>query len=37
MPQASTPRERPLPEWLATWAADVALPPSKASFTSEWD
>lgn len=29
--------ERPVPEWLARWAADVALPPSKASHRSEWD
>lgn len=27
----------PLPEWVARWAADVALPSARASAPSEWD
>lgn len=26
----------PVPEWMTNWAADVALPPSRASFPSDW-
>ncbi|MHC5794604.1 acyl-CoA thioesterase [Lacisediminihabitans sp. FW035] len=27
----------PLPEWVARWATDVALPPARAAAPSEWD
>ncbi|QHO70901.1 4-hydroxybenzoyl-CoA thioesterase [Marisediminicola antarctica] len=30
------PSEVNLPEWLARWAADVAMPPSRVSAASEW-
>jgi acyl-CoA thioesterase FadM len=26
----------PIPEWIAAWARDAALPPAKASFASDW-
>jgi acyl-CoA thioesterase FadM len=29
--------ERPLPEWLRRWAADVALPTTRESAVSDWD
>ena len=28
---------RPLPEWMARWATDVALPAARAAAPSEWD
>ncbi len=28
---------RPLPEWVARWASDVALPAARAAAPSEWD
>jgi hypothetical protein len=31
------PATMPIPEWLTAWAKDVALPPSRASFSSNWD
>jgi acyl-CoA thioesterase FadM len=30
------PTTMPIPEWIATWAKDAALPPAKASFASDW-
>ncbi|HMH59442.1 MAG TPA: thioesterase family protein [Galbitalea sp.] len=30
------PSTMPIPEWMATWAKDAALPPAKASFASDW-
>jgi acyl-CoA thioesterase FadM len=30
------PTSMPIPEWMATWARDAALPPAKASFPSDW-
>jgi acyl-CoA thioesterase FadM len=30
------PATMPIPEWMAAWAKDVALPPSKASHASDW-
>jgi acyl-CoA thioesterase FadM len=30
------PTSMPIPEWMATWARDAALPPAKASFASDW-
>jgi acyl-CoA thioesterase FadM len=30
------PTTMPIPEWMATWAKDTALPPAKASFPSDW-
>lgn len=29
--------DSPLQEWVARWAADVALPPARGSAPSEWD
>jgi len=26
----------PIPDWVARWATDTALPPAKASFASDW-
>jgi acyl-CoA thioesterase FadM len=31
------PATMPIPEWMTAWAKDVALPPSRASFSSNWD
>ena len=31
------PAAMPVPEWMTNWVADIALPPSKASFASDWD
>ena len=31
------PVEMPIPGWMRDWAAGVALPPSRASFPSDWD
>jgi acyl-CoA thioesterase FadM len=30
------PTTMPIPEWIAAWAKDAALPPAKASFASDW-
>ena len=30
------PTTMPIPEWIAAWARDSALPPAKASFASDW-
>jgi acyl-CoA thioesterase FadM len=30
------PATMPIPEWMAAWAKDAALPPAKASFPSNW-
>jgi acyl-CoA thioesterase FadM len=30
------PATMPIPSWVANWAKDVALPPAKASFPSDW-
>jgi acyl-CoA thioesterase FadM len=30
------PSTMPIPEWMASWAKDSALPPAKASFASDW-
>jgi acyl-CoA thioesterase FadM len=30
------PATMPIPEWIATWAKDAALPPAKASYASDW-
>jgi acyl-CoA thioesterase FadM len=30
------PTAMPIPEWIAAWAKDAALPPAKASFASDW-
>jgi acyl-CoA thioesterase FadM len=30
------PASMPVPEWMTNWAADVALPPSRAAFPSDW-
>jgi acyl-CoA thioesterase FadM len=30
------PSTMPIPEWIAAWARDAALPPAKASFASDW-
>jgi acyl-CoA thioesterase FadM len=30
------PSSMPIPEWMAAWATDSALPASKASFPSDW-
>ena len=30
------PATMPIPEWIASWAKDAALPPAKASFPSDW-
>jgi acyl-CoA thioesterase FadM len=30
------PTTMPAPEWMTDWAADVKLPPAKASFPSDW-
>jgi acyl-CoA thioesterase FadM len=30
------PTSMPIPEWIAGWAKDAALPPAKASFASDW-
>jgi acyl-CoA thioesterase FadM len=30
------PATMPIPEWVASWARDAALPPAKASFASDW-
>jgi acyl-CoA thioesterase FadM len=30
------PTTMPIPEWIAAWARDVALPPAKANFASDW-
>lgn len=30
------PATMPIPEWIAAWAKDAALPPAKASFPSDW-
>jgi acyl-CoA thioesterase FadM len=26
----------PVPEWMSRWSADVAMPPAKASYVSDW-
>jgi acyl-CoA thioesterase FadM len=31
------PATMPVPEWMSDWVAAIALPPSKASFASDWD
>jgi acyl-CoA thioesterase FadM len=31
------PATMPVPEWMTDWVASIALPPSKASFASDWD
>jgi acyl-CoA thioesterase FadM len=31
------PAQMPIPDWMREWAAGAALPPSKASFASDWD
>ena len=31
------PTAMPAPEWMIRWAADVALPPARASHRSDWD
>jgi acyl-CoA thioesterase FadM len=33
---AIDPATMPIPEWIASWARDAALPPAKASFASDW-
>ncbi len=30
------PSSMPIPEWMAAWAKDSALPPARASFASDW-
>jgi acyl-CoA thioesterase FadM len=30
------PATMPIPEWMSRWAGDVALPPARASFPSDW-
>jgi hypothetical protein len=30
------PATMPIPDWVARWAKDAALPPAKASFPSDW-
>jgi acyl-CoA thioesterase FadM len=30
------PATMPIPEWMASWARDAALPPARASFPSDW-
>jgi acyl-CoA thioesterase FadM len=30
------PTTMPIPEWIATWAKDAALPAARASFASDW-
>jgi acyl-CoA thioesterase FadM len=30
------PATMPIPDWVARWATDTALPPAKASFASDW-
>jgi acyl-CoA thioesterase FadM len=30
------PTTMPIPDWIATWAKDAALPPAKASYASDW-
>lgn len=30
------PASMPIPQWMADWAKDTALPPAKASFASDW-
>jgi acyl-CoA thioesterase FadM len=30
------PATMPIPDWIAAWARDAALPPAKASFSSDW-
>ena len=33
---AIDPASMPIPEWVAVWAKNAALPPAKASFPSDW-
>lgn len=30
------PHTMPIPEWMSRWATDVALPPSRAHYASDW-
>jgi len=30
------PSTMPAPEWMTDWIASIALPPSKATFPSDW-
>ncbi len=30
------PATMPIPDWMAAWAKDAALPPAKANFASDW-
>jgi hypothetical protein len=29
--------EMPVPEWVGNWVDSIALPPSRATFPSDWD
>jgi acyl-CoA thioesterase FadM len=31
------PATMPVPQWMTDWVADIALPPSRATFASDWD